>query len=89
MARVCRAKAQGAKGSSDSKRSNYLEAQTNSNPITLDLALKNVPVKVELDTGAAVSVQAVPALQSNSRPILVNRFSLGVHHYKLGMVPRW
>ena len=89
MARVCRAKAQGAKGSSDSKRSNYLEAQeddaaytlftlhgSNSNPITLDLALNNVPVKVELDTGAAVSVishstylnicsqsQAVPALQ--------------------------
>ena len=89
LARVCRAKAQGAKGSSDSKRSNYLEAQeddlaytlftlhgSNSNPITLDLALNNVPVKVELDTGAAVLVishstylnicsqsQAVPALQ--------------------------
>ena len=89
LARVCRAKAQGAKGSPDSKRSNYLEAQeddsaytlftlhgSNSNPITLDLALNNVPVKVELDTGAAVSVishstylnicsqsQAVPALQ--------------------------
>ena len=94
LARVCR-----AKGSPDLKHSNYLEAQeddsaytlftlhgSNSNPITLDLAFNDVPVKVELDTGAAISVISHSTYLQSSHPSS-NSISLGVHHYKLGMVP--